>query len=418
MKLGVVVGSPVTGDEFFDREREMSALIDGIDRGDHIMITAPRRTGKTSLLKEAALRLRDRYSCLYVDVQASTTEVDAIVKLAIEAKATHALAKCVVETFRNVLSSILHRLDELGLGELTLKLREGAQPNWRAKGDDLLARLAGADPPVVILFDELPVLVNCLVRDVDLRMTSAGCERARVFLSWLREATIRHSGRVRFVACESIGLEPLLSQAGISETMTTFTPLHLPPWDEATAVAFLKDRSQRAGIAIGADSTGRIVSHLGELIPQHVQMFMRVIYEDCALRGTTACTGEDVDRLYETRMLSVHGHLDLATYEDRLKRVVRPELVAAALELLTEAAVCDRLTPQAASQIVRDRVRDLGLDPIAELRFLLGLLTHDGYLKRVGSEYIFVSNLLRDGWRNRFSFGYIPVGERAGEGGR
>ena len=37
---------------------------------------------------------------------------------------------------------------------------------------------------------------------------------------------------------------------------------------------------------------------------------------------------------------------------------------------------------------------------------------HDGYLKKSGSEYKFVSHLLRDWWKNRFDFGYVPVKKR------
>jgi len=113
-------------------------------------------------------------------------------------------------------------------------------------------------------------------------------------------------------------------------------------------------------------------------------------------------------------MLSVHGHVDLATYEDRLRRVVGPELVGAALELLTERAVVGRLTPKAAIHIVRSCV-GAESDPVAELRFLLGLFTHDGYLKRVRNDYVFVSHLLRDWWKGRFSFGYMPVEKRMRE---
>jgi len=60
---GITVGSPVTDTDFFDREREIGGFIERIDSGAHILITAPRRIGKTSLLKEAARRTpgtRDR----------------------------------------------------------------------------------------------------------------------------------------------------------------------------------------------------------------------------------------------------------------------------------------------------------------------------------------------------------------------
>lgn len=48
------VGSPVEGDDFYGREVEMRQLWQRLET-DHILMLAPRRMGKTSILK----RLRD-----------------------------------------------------------------------------------------------------------------------------------------------------------------------------------------------------------------------------------------------------------------------------------------------------------------------------------------------------------------------
>jgi hypothetical protein len=40
-------GSPATGDGFIDRERETAFILDTI-KIDHVMLVAPRRSGKTS----------------------------------------------------------------------------------------------------------------------------------------------------------------------------------------------------------------------------------------------------------------------------------------------------------------------------------------------------------------------------------
>jgi hypothetical protein len=411
---GIVVGNPVTGGDFFDRDREIGSFIDAISQGAHLLVTAPRRIGKSSLLLEAARRLQGRYHCLYVDVEACECEVDAVVKLAIETRGARGVSRVVLDAFRDSLGAVLDRIEEVGLAELKLKLKDGVMQDWRAKGDEMLARLADVDKPVVLLFDELPVLVSRLLKGDDFRITPERRSRAHVFLSWLREATIRHRGHLHFVVCGSIGLEPLLSQGGLSETMTTFTPFDLPPWDRDTACAYLKDRAARAGIEFQEGAEARVLDLLGYSIPQHVQMFMRFILEDAKQRDPRTSSPDDIKRLYKTKMLSVHGHVDLATYEDRLKRVVHPELLAAALEMLTEAAIRRRLKPEAAIQIVRAHVGPGG-DAVAELRFLLALFTHDGYLKKAGTDYVFVSHLLRDWWKHRFGFGYVSVAKRSPE---
>jgi hypothetical protein len=338
-------------------------------------------------------------------------EADAVVKLTLLAKGHRDIGDRVLDAFRNVLSTITSAVEEVGVAELTLKLREGLAADWRAKADEVLDRLAQAGKPVVVCLDELPVLVSALLLGEELALTPDRTHRARVFLSWLRDATIRHRGTIRFIASGSIGLEPLLSRAGISETMTTFRPLAVGPWSPQTARLYIQDRARRNSIEVEAEAAQAIVSHLGELIPHHVALFMYFLRSDAARRGADRCSHDDVNRVYTEHMLSVHGHVDLATYEDRLKRVVDPTLLRPSLELLTEAAVVGRLVPKAAQNLMVAHGLE-GPDATQALRFLLGVFEHDGYLKRSAEGYVFASHLVRDWWRNRFGFGYVAALER------
>lgn len=355
--------------------------------------------------------MEEEYILLFVDVQACRNETDAIVKLVLTARDHRAIGHKVYDAFKNVLGTVLDHIGEIGVSELTLKLESGVGPDWRSKADEVLARLASCDKPVVVMFDELPVLVSTIIYGTEQAGTTERIERGRVFLSWLREATIRHRGRLRFVVSGSIGMEPLLSRAGLSATMTTFTPLELGPWDRPTALSFLRERARPLGVTFVDDAENVLLEKLQYFIPHHVAMFMHFVRVDCDRRAAATCSPEDIERIYEHQMLSVHGHVDLATYEERLRSVVGSDSLRAALELLTEASITGRLTPEAALKILAGQgfSRESAME---NLRFLLGLFVHDGYLKPTGKDYIFRSHLLRDWWRNRFGFGYLPAQER------
>ena len=42
----------------------------------------------------------------------------------------------------------------------------------------------------------------------------------------------------------------------------------------------------------------------------------------------------------------------------------------------------------------------------------LEVLEHDGYVERQADRYAFVSGLLRDWWKARHGFGYLPTSQR------
>ena len=49
MKLSI--GNPVQGDDFFDRKKELAIIWNRLQR-EHILMLAPRRIGKTSILEK------------------------------------------------------------------------------------------------------------------------------------------------------------------------------------------------------------------------------------------------------------------------------------------------------------------------------------------------------------------------------
>lgn len=63
------VGKPVTGNEFIGREKELALLMEYIKMGQSVVLVAPRRFGKTSLVLEALARLKKQhYYTAFVDV--------------------------------------------------------------------------------------------------------------------------------------------------------------------------------------------------------------------------------------------------------------------------------------------------------------------------------------------------------------
>ena len=80
------------------------------------------------------------------------------------------------------------------------------------------------------------------------RITNQRRQDVDGFLSWLRANSIRHQGKIRLVVTGSIGLEPLVRQAGLSATLNTFTPFHLRPWTREVACGCLQALANGYGL--------------------------------------------------------------------------------------------------------------------------------------------------------------------------
>ena len=235
-------GNWVVGDQFWDREVELSLFMERLHEGAHLLLTAPRRIGKTSLLKEVARRLAGNCLCLYIDLQKAESAADAVVELSLASHEYKPAWNRILSMFQNALRETV---ETVKIRDLSVVLRGGlTADNWRSKGDELLEILAEQDQPVALFLDEVAILVNRLLRGSDYIITDQRRQEVDAFLSWLRAASIRHQGRIRLVVTGSIGLEPLVRQAGLSATLNTFTPFHLGPWTRDVASGCLKALSR------------------------------------------------------------------------------------------------------------------------------------------------------------------------------
>ena len=407
-------GNWVEGDRFFDREAELEALTERVRDGTHTLLTAQRRMGKTSLVRELLRRLADEgcFETIFVDLEGASTPADAVAEIGFQARSAQGAWGRIKRLFANVLPAEVEvggRVPALAGADLRVKLRAGVDAgNWRHKGDEVFAALAGNGRPVVLALDELPILVNRLLKGDDHRkgkgygITPERRRAADEFLGWLRKNGQTHRGRVRMILSGSVSLEPILQQAGLSAHANVFSPFDLKPWDRETATACLGALGETYGLDLPHAVRQDMCRRLRCQIPHHVQRFFDLLHEDLRRAGRRTASLEDVERVYDHEMLGIRGQMDLQHYEGRLRMVLGDEGYRTALEMLTEAAVNDgRLRGDAIDRHRESLAAEAGADPLP-VEDVLHVLEHDGYLARQGDGYRFVSGLLEDWWRVRY----------------
>ena len=404
----------VQGDRFFDREIDLAVLEERVLDGTHTLLSAQRRMGKTSLVRELLRRLADAGRCetVFVDLEAAGDPADAIAEIGVRAKSVRGAWGRIRRAFVNVLRETGGRIEELSLADLTVKLRAGIDAgNWQQRGDAILTALAASDRPVVLAIDELPILVNRLLKDDDGRVTPEGKRSADAFLSWLRRNGQAHRGRITMIVSGSVGLEPVLDQARLSAHANIYSAYDLKPWDEETAATCLEALAKSYGLNLAPEVRREMCRRLRCCIPHHVQMFFDKLHDHLRRGARVNASLDDAEWVYRHEMLSVRGQVDLQHYENRLATVLGATGYPIALELLTETAVRQRLNDETLERYheyfaAQGATGENGVPPVeAVLRVLL----HDGYLERRDGSYRFVSGLLEDWWRGRHARNFVSI---------
>ena len=404
----------VSGNKFFDRETDLALLRKRILHGEHILMTAQRRMGKTSLVRELFRRLEEEgeVQTVFVDLEGARTPRDAIAAIAAASRSVRGAWSRLKSSLGTLARAGLDLVDTVTVKERQVKLRALTDAgNWRSKGDRVLEALAESGRPVVLAMDELPLFVNGLLTGSDGQMTPPGREAVDLFLGWLRRNAQHHARQLTMIVLGSVSLQPILQRAGLSAKANIYSPFVLEPWDEPTASQCLEDLAVTYDLRLEESVRAAMCQRLRCQVPHHVQLFFENLHQYLVRAGRRESTLADVQHVYEHLMLGPRGQPDLAHYETRLRLVLGTDGCRMAMELLTEAAVEEKLADEA----IRRYRLTLAASTTPErtsVEDVLNVLEHDGYLERSAGSHRFVSGLLEDWWRSRYGRWHVPILKR------
>ena len=405
MTISNITGSPVSDDDFYDREWELDVLTRAVQERNNVLLTAPRRVGKSSLVLAAIAWARQRsWTCIQVDVQDCDTEASFLERL-VDACRAAGVKPGMLDELAQAAKRVKRYFAGTGLATpgVTVQVPEEGPEDWREAGrlfQRVLQQEAGGDNWVLIGVDELPIFLAQLLKQPQ------GTARVDLVLRWLRRLRMQPLKGVSWILCGSVGLDTFVEQHKLVGTINDLQLQHLGAFPDSIAVEFLMalGRSSAGRLTLTEELSRTIVRLVGWSLPYYLQLMFHAVKELAPdLRSADYPSEADIRAAYE-QLLSPHSYSYFAHWDARLDDQLDAVRSDTARFLLKAICRKDR-------GIRRDRLRNLLLarsphaDPASievELDFALGLLERDGYLMRDKNTWVFRSFLLRDYWRRRF----------------
>ena len=377
-----VTGPPVVGADLHGREHEVEQLWAALARGESLLMLAPRRVGKTSLMRELHRDPRANWDVVYIDVEDARGAADLFARLISElaqdgryrnwleaGRLPHAL--------RSGWASFKH------VKVLGVELEKALGRDWAPVADYLEKRLERLPEGrrLLIIVDELPILIS---RMLD---SEGGREDASLLLAKLRRwrQTPALRGKVQTLIGGSIGLEGVLRRARLSASINDLTPFRVASWSRPTAARFLREVGKDAGFPLTDPWIGRMLDLLRDSVPYHVQLFFAALQNDCD-GAPGALSLSVIDRCFEERLTGPGGTPHLDHYASRLEFVFNSPEREFAYDVLARASRFE-------NGVVGSEVAAAGGEHAARTGDVLQALEADGYLERRDDHFAFQSNL-------------------------
>lgn len=402
-----LVGPPAKGDDFYDREELIKLVWDYLEDGNNILLAAPRRYGKTSLMYRLIDQPNPGWKPIHVDAESIGMPVNFIITLLDSLMADRHIQNFFISTWKNSGKWLRGLIEEFGVTGpwdvgVKIKLKEKIGSHWQERGESLLQLLRNyRREKLLIIIDELPVMLHLF------RENKIPVAETKTFLYWFRK--LRTDPKIgltncRFLVGGSIGIENYLSQIGTVDSFNDFQRIPLKEFSPEGAADFLRKLLKSRKIPLSIGGQRKILDLIGTPIPYFIQMFVATIAIERA-NGVTHIGPRKIEEIYLNKFLGPEYKTYFQHYYDRLRYYDKP-LQNAARSILKALALAQ---PEAIHKIrlktiYRKEVGESANDD--DFNQLIANLLNDFYIvqREHDEECVFASKVLCDWWRRYYAF--------------
>ncbi len=392
-----VTGSPVEDDDFFDRPRDLARLQRELSNGANILLTAPRRVGKTSLvLRLCELERRAERGAVFMNVEGCHDELAFAERLVdgLRESGLHPEALSRVSLAFRKARQAFGGL-KVGAAGVDMEMIAAEDPDHSTLGralESIFRRIEGGGKPILLAIDEMPEMLLALGRE------EHGTERVSRLLHWLRALRQTHRQTVRWIFLGSIGLDNFVDDRHLRKAINDLTPLHLEALDADEADRFLSQLGESNGLPLSTEQRALIIQRVGWPLPHHLQIVFHALVDSGAVQPDASAVGAAFAHLLLPNNIS-----QFDTWRQRLDEQFSHSDATAAKDILRH--LCQHASGRERAQILNALMTTRqAADPAAvedQLARLLLMLQRDGYLLESAGRYTFRSFLLREYWHRR-----------------
>jgi len=381
--MKIQTGNPVRGDDFFRRDNVIEQAWEYLESGSHVLIAAPRRVGKTSLMKYLEDFPRPPFNLNYLITESVSSENEFYRKILNRIVKTDFVKKS--QKILNFLEQHKPAIKKIGTDGIEFGVRE--DHNYFEMLGSILQSPHPEGHKLIIMIDEFPETLENIIED-------EGDGAGRHFLQSNREFR-QDSGateNVQFIYTGSIGLENIVSRLNAVSTINDLVRLKVPPLNENESKQMIRMLLRNVQFTLIEGVIEYILDQIEWLIPFYIQLVMQELRNISREEKIDTIEKAHVDAalqgMLEQRNHFEHWHTRLrTTFKGKDYRFVKD-----VLNITSEKG-----------EIGSNEIFDLAVKYDIEVSFkdMIGSLVYDGYINNHDDEHVyrFNSPILKMWWR-------------------
>ena len=378
------VGQAVRGDNFWNRKNELAAIWEAIDSGSHILLVAPRRVGKTSIMFNLQDNPKEDYIVIYVDTESADSENEFWQKLFNVLMEEEFIGK--LKKYTKKFGIFLEETSIDKIGTKGVEFGDGTVVDYATAFEKLVKEL-DSGKKLIIMIDEFAQTVENIIKYENEK-------NAQSFLRTHRALRQNENlaNKVTFVYAGSIGLESVVTKMNASKLINDLNSIKVKPLIFKDALEFTQILSKSVSIELDDNVSTILLEKIEWLIPFYIQLLIQELGQLGREIRQNNIDEAMIDTAIE-RALS-HRHL-FDHWRSKLKEGFKKKGYLFAKEILNTICNEDTMTSLSISNTASKHELD---DDYA--REIIHSLAYDGYINNNDDVkvYRFNSPILKLWW--------------------
>ncbi|HXD92395.1 MAG TPA: ATP-binding protein, partial [Bacteroidia bacterium] len=344
-----------------------------------IYLSAPRRVGKTSILKHLEEFPKEGYYFIYIITESIDNSNEFFKVVFEELVSSDAIKKLsrVSHTVKDFLTGVFGKIKSIK----DVELREAEESDYYALLIELFSNILPEHGRVVIMIDEFPQTIQNILEKENQKV-------AETFLQKNRE--LRHhkniQEKINFIYTGSVSLFPMVQKVTSLTSINDLRTVDVEPLEREDAKKFLSLLLKNDDINLNGELLDYVIDKIKWLIPFHIQLMQQEIV-DVYESSNKTIDAATIDKAFD-QVVHSRNKPQFEPYFSRLAKIFKAEEYEFVIEILKYIAQNDK--------IENDVLHDTGVKhKLAEIKTTMEILEGDGYLIAVDGGYQYTSPFLK-----------------------
>ena len=385
--MKIITGQAARGENFFKRDILINKLWRKIDSDSSIIISAPRRVGKTSLMRYIEDNPKDEYYVVYVITESVYNEnkyYKEIVKAILNCDSIKKRDK-VINSIKDLAKNIFNSIDEVGID--SVKFSKNIEFNYYEKFIEIMRSIDLEGHKLIIMIDEFAQTIENIQQKEG---TTSAVQLLKSNRALRQNSDINN--KFQFIYTGSISLEGITRRMDSSKFINDLDILKVTPLSEEEGKGLINELLKGLAFTMDDNTINHMLHKIKWLIPFYIQLAMDKIQDIYDEENFGVIYNNSVDIAIK-RMIEENNKF--SSWHERLK-VYKNNDYKFIIEVLNIISITE------VKKITYNEIYDLAVKYNLEETYkeLLETLIDDGYINNVEGErvYTFTSPILRMWW--------------------